>query len=265
MIFNSVSDVETVGRSNSEFQEKEDGFLCKTLGSFWLYADKDDKGYMPHAKNDGYWESWITFWMYKNVKPHQTVLDIGANHGYYSLMLAALGCTVVASEPQPKLARLISLSAKHNQYKRLTVLESAFSDKIGESMFQVPVHHGMNATLSDNNSYDPYGSDYITVKTIKLDDELNSYDFIKIDAEGAEAKIWAGAQNYFAKNPETLVLMEWRYDRYEDPEAFAEDMFKKCQVSSVNYSGEESALKEASELYTKKNEDWMLVLRFNNV
>jgi FkbM family methyltransferase len=265
MIFNSVQDVQRVGKSGSSFEEKEEGFLCKTLGSFWLYADKDDKGYMPHAKGDGYWEAWITFWMYKNVKPHHTVLDIGANHGYYSLMLATLGCTVVASEPQPKLARLISLSAKHNQYKRLTVLESAFSDKNGEAKFQVPIHHGMNATLSNKNSYDPYGSDYITVKTTRLDDELNSYDFIKIDAEGAEEKIWAGAQKYFISNPDTLVLIEWRYDRYEDPEAFAEDIFDKCQVSSVNYSGEEDVIEKASDLYVKKNEDWMLVLRFKNV
>ena len=108
MKFDSVYDVERVGRDHHSSEEKEDGFLCKTLGSFWLYADKEDKGYAPHAINDGYWESWITFWMYKNVKPHHTVLDIGANHGYYSLMLASLGCTVVASEPQPKLATLNS-------------------------------------------------------------------------------------------------------------------------------------------------------------
>lgn len=261
----SVHDVELLGKTNAYFEEKEEGFLCKTLGSFWLYADKDDKGYMPHAKSDGYWESWITYWMYKNVKPHYTVLDIGANHGYYSLMLATLGCTVIASEPQPKLANLIRLSAKENNYKRLYVLESAFSDMIGEAQFQVPIHHGMNATLSNNNSYDPYGSEYISVKTTTLDNESTEYDFIKIDAEGAEAKIWTGAQKYFTKNPNTLVLMEWRYDRYENPEAFAEDIFKKCNVSNVNYSGHEEVINKAKELYTKKDEDWMLVLRFKNV
>ena len=261
MIFNDVSDVESSGKRGVSSLEKEEGFLCKTLDSFWLYADKEDVGYTPHAKNDGYWESWITFWMYKNVKPHFTVLDIGANHGYYSLMLATLGCTVYASEPQPKLANLIRMSAKENKYNRLYVLEKAFSDSDGKVSFQVPISHGMNATLANKHSYAPFGSNEITVKTIKLDDQAVSYDFIKIDAEGSEEKIWNGAQSYFNDNPETLVLMEWRYDRYEDPEKFANDIFDKCNVSYVAFSGEEFGLDIASDLYVKKNEDWMLVLR----
>jgi FkbM family methyltransferase len=264
-MFKDRGELERVSKSYSSFYEEDEGFVCKTLNSFWLYADKDDYGYTPHAKSDGYWESWITYWMYQNVKPQYTVLDIGANHGYYSLMLASIGCSVYAHEPQPKLSNLIKLSKEKNNYKRLYISQDAYSDKVGEASFQVPIHHGMNATLANKNSYAPYGSENIIVKTTTLDESDIDFDFIKIDAEGAEEKIWAGAQKYFAKNPDTLVLMEWRYDRYEDPEAFAEDIFSKCTVTSVNLYGQEVDMKKHSDLYTKKNEDWMLVLRFKNV
>jgi FkbM family methyltransferase len=255
---NVVNDVETIGRSGIDVTEKEDYFICKTLNSYYICVDKDDLGYTPHAMNDGYWESWITYWMLKNVNPGSRVLDIGANHGYYSLMFSSIGCEVDACEPQPKLANLIKQSININKFDT-NVLEYAFSDSIGKSTFIVPIHHGMNATLT-KPGYMPHGYEEITVDTNTLDSIEYSYDFIKIDAEGAERKIWDGMQNYIERSPNTLYLVEWRYDRYEDPEKFAEEIFDKFNITYVDFEGKEKGI-DLNLLYTKKNEDWMLVMR----
>jgi FkbM family methyltransferase len=250
--------VENVVKMGVSFSEDENSFICKTLNSYLICVDKEDHGYTPHAKNDGYWESWITYWMLKNVAPGSKVLDIGANHGYYSLMFSSIGCKVDACEPQPKLANLIRKSIKLNNFN-INVLQYAFSDSTGTSNFVVPIHHGMNATLT-RPGYMPDGYEEITVDTKTLDDVESNYDFIKIDAEGAERKIWDGMQNYVDKNPYTLYLLEWRYDRYDDPEKFAEEMFDKFNIMYVDFEGTEKDI-DLNLLYTKKNEDWMLVMR----
>lgn len=263
MIFNDRRHVEDIGRGGAKYFEEDNYFKCKTLNKFWIFVDKEDHGYSPHAKSDGFWEAWITYWMSKNVSPTDFVLDIGANHGYYSLMLASNGCEVWASEPQEKLAKLISMSAKENKMKNLSVIKKAFSDSIGVSKFQVPIHHGMNATLANKNSYAPFGSEELEVETTTLDSFDIKFDFIKIDAEGAEEKIWNGAQEYLKRNPDVLILMEWRYDRYENPELFLKDIFDKCNVTWVCFDGEEDAA-IFDNIISKKNEDWMLVLRMKD-
>lgn len=261
-IFKSRVDVEKIGSSTTEEVLKDDTQFYKMLNSFYITKDSDDYGFAPHA-SDGYWESWITYWMDKNVERGSFVLDVGANHGYYSLFLASKECMVHAYEPQENLCSLIEKSVDFNDFNSLIkIYEEAVSDENGWSEFLVPIHHGMNASLV-TPGYMPHGHDTIKVVTSKLDDNPHDYDFIKIDAEGGEFKIWNGMQEWLKRNRDVTILMEWRYDRYPNPEAFAEDMFSKAKVTSVNFDGEEEEI-DLNTLYTKKNSDWMLVLRFDS-
>lgn len=254
----SRQDVESIGRSGSGYEEKENYFLCKTMNSFYICADKNDFGYTPHAKSDGFWEPWITYWMLSNVSKKSLVADIGANHGYYSLLLAANECEVHSFEPQKHLADLITESSKINNFD-IKIFNSAVSDSTGEEELIVPIHHGMNATIT-TPGYMPDGFIKEKVSTIRIDELPYRYDFIKIDAEGGERKIWNGMKNYIANNPQTLYLVEWRYDRYEDAEDFAKEIFDEFNVTYVDFSGIENAL-TISDMLSVKHEDWMLVLR----
>lgn len=255
-------EVESIGSSGAGFEEKEEYFLCKTMNSFYICADKEDHGYTPHAKSDGYWESWITSWMLNNVPENSFVADVGANHGYYSLLLAENNCYVHAFEPQEKLSELIEKSAKINNFN-IKVFNQAVSDKSGEEELIIPIHHGMNATIT-TPGYMPDGFVKEFVSTAAIDDMAVDYDFIKIDAEGGERKIWNGMQNFIENNPDCLYLLEWRYDRYEDPEEFAKEIFEKFNVTNVEFSGLESPL-TIEKMLSVHHEDWMLVLRKKNV
>lgn len=254
----SRQEVERIGKSGSGFEEKDDYFICKTMDSFYLCADKEDHGYTPHAKNDGYWEPWITYWMLQNVPSNSFVADIGANHGYYSLLLASNECFVHAFEPQEKLSELIEESARINNFE-MTVYNVAVSDITGQSELIVPIHHGMNATIT-TPGYMPDGFIKEEIDTVSIDDLGFDYDFIKIDAEGGERKIWNGMQNFIENNKECLYLLEWRFDRYEDPEDFAKEIFEKFNVRYVDFSGNENPL-SINDMLSVKNSDWMLALR----
>lgn len=259
--FTDRGHVEAVGRFGVAQERDAAGLRAKQLNNFWLYVDEEDSGYTKHALGDGFWESWITLWMDHNVPEGGRCLDIGANHGYYSFYLAtAKNAEVYAVEPQPSLAQLIRNSEAVNR-SGVTVIEAAVSDKDDDVVdMMVPIHHGMNATISNQYSYAPDGYTNIKVPTFTLDSQIG-FDFIKVDAEGAEDLIWAGSEEYRRDNPDTLWLMEWRWDRYKDPAGFANELFKDHEVSHVAFDGSEQRIHMSAVLAGRQHEDWMLVLR----
>lgn len=260
MNFSDRGHVETVGRFGVATERDNNGLRAKQLNSFWIYVDEEDAGYTKHAIGDGYWEAWITLWMDRNVPANSLVMDIGANHGYYSFFLATKGCEVYAVEPQPKLAELIRKSEEFNNLG-VSVYELAVSNEDDiEIEMMIPIHHGMNATISNQYSYAPDGYTNIKVRTLALDSQIG-FDFIKVDAEGAEDLIWAGSKEYRKENPHTLWLMEWRWDRYKNPAQFGQELLDEYTVTHVNFSGDEEPINSVEQLATREHEDWMLVLR----
>lgn len=265
MKFNSRTHVEQVGLSGAGYEETEEYYICNTLSSYKICASKTDLGYTKHAKNDGYWESWITYWMTENVKPGTLVADIGANHGYYSLLLATMGCNVDVYEPQPDLCELISHSGEiSNLSDKLNIKNMAVSDSVGSAKFIIPKGHGMNATIK-NDAYTPYSPekeyDEYEVSTISLDSiSETNYSFIKIDAEGGEEAIWNGMQSFIKNNPSTVILLEWNYNRYNNPELLANQIFNKYNASYVNFYGTENDT-SIEDTLSVRDRDIMLVLR----
>lgn len=235
--------------------------FARQLGLYWLALDPNDLGYTKHARYDGYWESWITSWVINTVPHGSRCIDIGANMGYYTFLLNKMFCTVDAFEPQPDLADLLELSKVANQADGVTIHRKAVADKMGEVEFYVPEGHGMNASYA----YPAKGKlRTYSVPTISLDEFGKSapvYDFVKVDAEGAEYDIWSGMQQFWARSPECLILMEWRWDRFTQPEEFANQIFDVAKVAHVGYDGLEHSFQRPNQLGLRKDEDWMLVLR----
>ena len=62
--------------------------LCRVLGKYLMYADSQETGITPHLALHGYWESWITLALARTLRPGWHCLDVGANHGYYTLVMA---------------------------------------------------------------------------------------------------------------------------------------------------------------------------------
>jgi hypothetical protein len=84
----------------------------------------------------GYWEDWITNVFLSVVKPGMTVLDIGAHHGYFTLLAGMLvGPTgfVHAFEPNPFHHKNLLKSVSYNgYYDRVKLYKVMLSNQRGE-------------------------------------------------------------------------------------------------------------------------------------
>src|SRR3954453_12660410 len=103
--------------------------LCRILGRYKLHIDSRDGGFGANVMLDGYWELWLTQFMARSVARGAIVVDVGANYGYYSLLLADLvgpAGHVYAIEPNPAAATLLRRSVALNGFDaRTTICEVA--------------------------------------------------------------------------------------------------------------------------------------------
>ena len=215
--------LETVSRQQYQAVGLGDGtILCRVLGKYLVYAAADDVGITPHLCLNGCWEPWITLAIARLVQPGWYCADVGANHGYFTLIMAdAVGPTgrVLAVEPNPRLADLLNRTLQVNGLQPpASVVQKAVSDTSSQLVDLVlPGNSGLNATLYRGPAE---GDTVIQVETTTLDEltrEWPRVDVVKIDAEGAEAAIWSGMQRVLEHNPNVTVIMEVHCERPYDP------------------------------------------------
>lgn len=259
MRYNTRKEVENIGYAGVAVEEDNDGTRARQLSSWWLYVDNDDIGYAPHAKKDGFWEAWITKWISQQLDRHDVFIDIGANHGYYTMLAADAGKVVFAFEPQRHLADLIKKSIDYNEFHDALVIPLALSvgPQRTEKM-KVPVGHGMNAALSNEGD--------IEVAVASLDLFSGVIDdgekvLIKIDAEGGEINIMAGAVEFINRNDVT-ILLEYRRERYgtDKADAFSDWLLENFDLFLVDYNGEAVTEVNKKMLMTPRQEDLMIEL-----
>jgi FkbM family methyltransferase len=243
--------------------------LCRVLSKYIFYADADDLGLTPHLCLDGFWESWVTMVMARIIEPGWHCIDVGANQGYYTLLMAdAVGETgrVLAIEPNPRPLEFLQLSLEVNGFlSQVEVVQKAVAECSGEKVkLVVPTRRAMDGTICKAAELTGEG-ETLEVETVTLDrltDEWSRVDLIKIDAEGAEEKIWRGMLQTLRRNPTITIIMEVRCSRYQNPFAFARQIQSEgFRLRHIDYDGSIQELDEAQFLTGRANADWMMFLR----
>jgi FkbM family methyltransferase len=209
----------------------QDTLLCTVLGRYLMYADSRDVGIVAHLCMNGYWEPGISLAVSRVIQPDWHCLDVGANHGYYALLMASMVKTagkVVAIEPNPHLAQLIRQTMHVNGLKDcVTVLANAVSDQAQQTVtLSMPPGYTGNATIVTDYGT-PETNESFTVQTLTIDELTQNWqhvDFIKIDVEGAEAAVWRGMQATIRNNPQLVLLLEFGASRYADSRGFLEEI-----------------------------------------
>ena len=240
--------------------------ICRVLGKYIMWLDSQDVGIVPHLCLDGFWEPSVTVAVARILKPGWLCVDVGANHGYYTLVLAdAVGPhgRVTSAEPNPRLCELLTRTVSSNGFGQVvTILDRALADSDDQAAtLVVPADYHMNASLY--RSALP-GDHAFGVRTITLDRLTGGWprvDFVKIDAEGAEEAIWRGAQHTLESNPDIFILMEINCGRYRDPSAFLREIEgMRFPLRYVEYDGSIQPITPTRILSERIHEDWMLLL-----
>ncbi len=129
------------------------------------------------------------------LRPGDTLLDIGANHGAVGLQcLTSVGAdgSVQFVEPQPDLCKVIEDAIESTSAGNAKVHQIGLWDEDGEFTLQLEGGHTGAASLADTPEHGD--GEGITVKTREigafLDETVGDRSFgAKIDIEGAEVKI----------------------------------------------------------------------------
>lgn len=222
--------------------------LCRVLGRYKMYVDLRDAGFVPHLMFEGYWEYWITDFIWRNLRPGQIALDLGANHGYYTILLADLvGATgkVHAFEPNPRMAELLEQNVLRNGFQDAAQVHVAAVGEVdGEILpFVVPLRDPKNGSMVQLHQTMPVSLDetrYAThqVPVVSLDNAVpGRADFLKIDVEGAEEAVWHGMQRLIERSPGIGILMEFNPRRCQDPRGVLVQMGRRFPLHEVGFDG----------------------------
>jgi FkbM family methyltransferase len=137
-----------------------------------------------------------------HVEKNNIVVDIGANIGYYTLLMALNQAKVFSYEPEPKNFKLLQKNVNLNNFSsNVKLYNKAVSNYNGFSKLFLAGATDLNGgvivdrakggapgmhTLSNNR----FGSNSIDVEVTKLN--LDKIDFAKIDVEGHELHVLEG-------------------------------------------------------------------------
>jgi len=193
--------------------------MTRILGGPLVYVDTRDIALAAHLISTGFWEMWVTQAMARCLRPGMLAADVGANVGYYSMLMAmAVGPQgrVFAFEPVPRLAELLNRSLATNGLERfVTVYDRAAAPVSGQVVtLHVPLDRPMNAQIVSRRAA---GGTIFEIPTLSLDAVLpERMDFIKIDVEGAEQGVWKGLEQTLAASPDVQIFLEFNAGRYPD-------------------------------------------------
>jgi FkbM family methyltransferase len=238
--------------------------LCRVLGRYKLYVPTTDIGFGAHVIMDGVWEPWLTVFMASRIKPGMNVVDAGANHGYYTVLFADLvgaAGRVAAIEPNPPTARLLRQTVMVNGFdSRVTVHEKALTAADDETLvFYAPGHEPKNARVM---SADYAGSpETMSVTGARLDTLLADWpkvDFVKVDVEGGEETMLAGAWAIITRDRPELLL-EFNSPRCADAAGLLdrlEAIYGPARM--IDHQSELVSVSREALLAPDNDEDWLL-------
>jgi len=161
-----------------------------------MYLNLNDFGLSKHLYFFGIREPECTRIWKTMVKPGMTIVELGANIGYYACMEAFLmkgKGKIYAIEPFPPNYEMLKKNIELNTYSPLVeTFHLAISNKSGkDKLFMSKEHNLVNMLQSESG-------DYVEIETATLDDFLvgkKQPDLIRMDIEGFEYYVLDGMKN----------------------------------------------------------------------
>lgn len=171
-----------------------------------------------HGYYVGEIEHHLVRFMMGRLSPGFVMLDVGAHHGAHSLVVAHelvgrdLGGRIVAFEPDPTNLELLRSNVTNNGLEtHIDIRAVAVAERDGTHEILFSVEDNSSHTFVENRPYALSRGRAVTarVPTIHLDGllrELPRVDLVKIDVQGAEPLVLAGAETLIRRHRPVLVV-----------------------------------------------------------
>ncbi len=182
-----------------------------------IYLDTRGADVAPHIMMFGIWEPNYTAVFQRLIRPGDTVFDIGAQLGVYSLLGSAatgLGGKLFAFEPNARFAALLKRSLSVNGFASFAKVHNvAVGAETGTTKLRFSWEYAGGGHLNDGLPPKAAGQEEQNCRIVALDelfrDEAFTVDVIKMDVEGSEAKAVRGMRKLLARSPRVRIMFEF--------------------------------------------------------
>ena len=174
-----------------------------------LLMHAHDEVMTPAIATDGHWEAEESAWLRAVLRRGDTVVDCGANVGYFSLLASRAvgpGGAVVAVEPDRDNLRLLRANLWRNGCDNVLVLPMAAHNQRGLlALRRNPTNAG------DHQVHAAAGAGDVLVACMALDEVLANarVQVIKIDTQGVDHLVVDGLRRTLAGSPGAQALVEF--------------------------------------------------------
>jgi FkbM family methyltransferase len=183
------------------------------LNGMELWYRENDRVIGQRIALDKY-EKYETAIMMSQIDKNNVVVDVGANIGYYTLLMAQRAKKVYAVEPDREIFGILERNVGVNNLKNVVLINCAAGAKNGKLKYYKNEENDGDGRVyrSKNGKFMGF------ISCLRLDDILANEQYIssiKADVQGWEPAVIAGAKKIIEKNSPTLFL-EYSPSDYRD-------------------------------------------------
>ena len=144
------------------------------------------------------------------LRPGDVAIDVGAHHGIYTVTMAAAGAQVHAFEPVPDTRSVLRRNIDVNAFgARVVVNAEALSDHIGSAMITTAFSCGNRLTGSAAVDESSIEVEVSTLDAWAATRRPLEVTVLKVDAEGHDEAVLAGARQLLATHEPVLLVEYW--------------------------------------------------------
>ena len=241
--------------NSNEYSGKFDRIIETSVStggvSFKIGSREDDHAVGRSIQLGEAHESWVTRHFLAAIEPTSTVVDIGANLGWYTMLAAAKTLhqgRVVAYEPLPDNVQLLLANARLNDFKHVVCYPVALGEQ--NEVLRIENGNGSNAAIV----HDPgnFGRFCQVVAAGEALRNIGHFDVLKIDIEGYEPVVFRSAGEVLRQLRPTMFVEyhPWVIDRRGlSIEEFHEQLFSfHMTIRVMHPDGSTTHVRNSAEL-----------------
>jgi FkbM family methyltransferase len=197
-------------------QMSADGFILKKVQNNMMMLDLNDVGISHELLLTGVHEALSTKQIRKEIKAGMTIVEVGANIGYYSLIEAQIigdEGKIYAFEPSPKNFKLLTTNIALNGFEGIFETHpNGIGNKSETQKFFLLSKGNMSSFLHRKEDKVIKTEGAVDVQIIRLDDFFDSkedtIDYVRMDVEGYEFEVLRGMEKILSSNrgPQGLFI-----------------------------------------------------------
>lgn len=177
-------------------------------------SDDLDAFMYDHLSRFGSYEPEVGSALSQLVTPSTTFVDVGANVGYFTLLLARSARRVYALEPLEPVFRRLKRNVDINGLENVVALNVGASKERGTiRLFKSRISPGHDSSVRRSEHGNPREFD-----AVRLDDVVDPRGDVvmKVDVEGSEMDVLLGARRLIASGSVSAVVVEWARGLYPE-------------------------------------------------